>query len=194
MAFPGFEPDGLLATAPAFAHFDGSPIYSGHPCTRAELEDALVIAFPQSHTRAALFKQMELLLGLAAGHLPCLILVVSGEFVTNADDPHDIFVVIEVVGTEIENLDGNAQWLLDFVFDAGGRPFGADDELIVQTGIVRAYPPDHIKFDLGNAERMTQRYLASSPVPETDKGGYLEILECEGGLNELDEIFAPPAP
>jgi hypothetical protein len=31
--------------------------------------------------------------------------------------------------------------------------------------------------------------MAAGPIPDADSAGYLEILECERGLNDIDEIL-----
>jgi hypothetical protein len=159
-----------------------------------EVEDRFVTAYTDSVTRAALFHRMRMLVTTAHEHLPCVLVIASGEFVTDTTDPHDIFIVLNVPAEDIEGLEGKTQWLLDELFKDGEREFGDTDGLTVYTGIARAYPPGHHKFELGQAENRLQRFLASSPADGAESTGYLEILVCEGGLKEIHEILRPPAP
>ena len=149
-------------------------------------------SFPRSLTRPVLFKELERLIRLAKIHLDCILVMVSGEFVVDDQDPREIFVGLDVPGPELEGLGPDEHWLLDRLFDSSEWQWGENDELTVHSGIVRAYPVGHPKWDLGNAERMTQRHIASSPNGQGSVAGYLEIFECEGGLELLDEIFTPP--
>jgi hypothetical protein len=193
MAIPDFNNEGFLPPAAAFAFDDDDrPIFSGHACTLAEVEERFVTAYPDSLTRAALFQQLRLLVKKAKLYLNCFEIVISGEFVIRRESPKSIFVVLDVQGENIDRLDGEAQWELDALFNGRERRYGTDEDLTVYTGIIRAYPPDHEKFEMGNAERTVQRLMASSPVPEAEASGYLEVLDCEGGL--ANAIFNPPAP
>jgi len=98
------------------------------------------------------------------------------------ENPEDVYVILDVLGEVLDKLDGNSTWQFDFTFNAGEHRFGDDSELNVQTGLIRAYPPGHRKFEMGHAERSTQPHMAAQPLPGRN-GGYLEILECEGGVN-----------
>jgi hypothetical protein len=193
MAIPDFGDKGLLEPTAAFAEWRGKTIYSGHPCDLAEVKARFVGKYPQSLTRPALFGDLETHVDQVKKSLDCFLIVVSGEFVTDTENPHDIFVALDVVGEALDGLSGDEIWLLDRLFNAQERPWGSDDALTTYTGIMRAYPPDHLKFELGNSERMLQRHMASSPIPDVDSAGYLEILECERGLDLDDAIFTPPS-
>jgi len=114
--------------------------------------------------------------------LDCVLIIISGAFVTDMENPEDVYVILDVLGEVLDKLDGNSTWQFDFTFNAGEHRFGDDSELNVQTGLIRAYPPGHRKFEMGHAERSTQPHMAAQPLPGRN-GGYLEILECEGGVN-----------
>jgi hypothetical protein len=75
--------------------------------------------------------------------LPCFLIVVSGEFVTNYGEPQTMIVVLDVPGMDIEQLDGRSRWRLDALFNnTAGRKFGTTQTpLKVSSGIVRAYEP-----------------------------------------------------
>jgi hypothetical protein len=190
---PAFEHDGLLPAGMAFDEFEGKPILRGHDCFKDEAEETLVVAFAESVTRPALWRQFENLLGVVEQHFKCFLVLLSGEFVTNLTDPDNIHIVFELPGEAIEAAAGEIQWQMDWLFNSREQTFGTDHELTVQTGLVRAFAPGSAKFDVGNAERMVERHIASSPRLDSIDGGYLEILRCEGGLANAHAIFDSPA-
>ncbi len=185
----------MLPVAAAFDSEDeDEPVYSGHESTLVEVRSRFVDAHPESLTRPALWLQLEWLIDQAEAILPCFLVLVSGEFATNVTDPQVLFVVLDVPGEDLEMLQGNDRLLVDALFNNyGGREFGTTTTLTIRTGIVRAYPPQHGKFDLGNDERRVQRLLASDPVETDEDWGYVEILICAEGLEKVHEIFAPPS-
>jgi hypothetical protein len=191
MPIPAFGFDGFLPppTGAPFTEFeDWDAIPAGHPCSMVETEDRLVTAFPSSLTRAVLFHQLEMYMYQARQHLDCVLMVVSGAFTTDTCDPRDIFLVLEAPGDRLEALPGPAQFVLDSLFDDRQKPFGDDETLTVYTGIVRAFPPDHRKWEATKAARSVHRFQASSPEDRMNMG-YLEVLSCEEGSEDADALL-----
>ncbi len=194
MPVPSFRSDGYLPVGNVFGDVDGQPIYLGHDSSAAEIEARLVNAFPQSLTRPALFREFGYLRRLVLNHLNCVVLIVSGEFVTNRDDPQSLLVVLDVPGKQLDNLDPDSHWLFHRLFDSQEWAITEDADLKVQTGIVRAYPRGHVKFEVGVGEQRLQRYMAGYPTAETHVGGYVQVLECEGGVERLNELIGISSP
>ncbi len=194
MPIPSFRGDGFLPPGSVFADVDGDPIYLGHDTTADEIESRLVGGFPQSLTRPALFRELAHLRRLAMQYLDCILLIISGDFVTSRNDPESILVVLDVPGGELENLDADAHWLFTRVFDSQEWTLTDAADLKVQTGIVRAYPPGHVKHEIGITEQKLQRYMAGSPTPETRAAGYVQVLECEGGEDRINALIGVSPP
>lgn len=187
MAIPAFDGQGVLPAGPCFVDFQGEPIFAGHAATITEIEDRFVDCFPQSHTRPALFRELQRLHRLARKSLDCMTVLVSGEFVTNRETARDIHVILEVRGHDLDSLDSDAQWLLHRIFHSLEYKY-SDEDLTVNTGIVRAYPPGHANFEISEAERSLARLQAGSPIPDIDGAGYVEYLDCEGGWDNVSAL------
>lgn len=185
MAIPEFNNQGLLPHAVPFDHDDdGAPVYSGHDCTAAETESRFVTHYPNSTTRAALYQHVRQLVRIVKGlGLECVLMIVSGAFVTDQENPEDVFVVLDVPGDDLDKLDGDLAYQVNSIFNSGEQHYGEDSELTIQTGIIRAYAPGHRKFSMGHSERLTQRHMASEPL-EGREGGYLEIFGVRGGVEQ----------
>lgn len=195
VAIPAFDPDGLLPVGEPFDEVDGKSIFRGHDCEQAEAKNRFVVAFGESLTRPALWQQYENLVSFVEQYFDCFLVLLSGQFVTDVGDPEDLYVVFELPGQAIEALPGLLQWQLNFALNSQERSFAEHPsmDLTIHVGLVRAYPPGSSKFDVGNAERLVERHIASSPRGDSIDGGYLEILRCEGGLTDADAIFESPA-
>lgn len=90
-----------------------------------------------------------MLVGQAKKYLDCFQILISGVFVTQRDDPEDILVALDVPGDDLSRIAPEDIWTLHRFFNDGEYKFGNNDELVVDTRLVRAYAPDHGKFDVG---------------------------------------------
>jgi hypothetical protein len=179
MPIPGFDAEGLL---PVGNGADGI-VDRGHDCSYAEVEEHLVGRFPSSVTRPALFRELEVLAELARERFRCFTLLISGEFVTNSENPHSIYVAVDVLGDTVDHLEARDLWLMHRIFDSRNWEWGDDDALRTQTGFGRSYPENHHLSQVGVAERNLIRSLASMPADSGAEAGFLEIFDCEGGLD-----------
>jgi hypothetical protein len=190
MPIPGFRADGLLPPGEYFAEYMGTQVFQGHDVAGLdEIEDCFVSRFPQSVTRPVLFNELRNRVQEARDHLTCFQVLVSGEFVTSRVDPEDIFVALDVLALDWDELSSRRQWLLDRLFNSQEFQFTSQD-LKIYTEIVRAYPPTHAYFEVGYNERLHARFLAGSPVSDVDHAGYAEFMMCEGRWDDVASIFS----
>lgn len=187
MELPPFTLDGVLPLGAHFGDMDGTPVFSGLSSTADEVQSRFVVAYDDSMTRAKLFQEFLFLRETVMESLDCVTFLVAGEFVTAADDPQDVLVVLEAPADNLAKLAPRAQWTLNRLFNGEGWVIGKDDVLKVEARLVRSYPPEHLKFDLGLEEQKLARFLCGSPNEGTTQG-YVDILECEGVNQDIAEI------
>jgi hypothetical protein len=188
MAIPEFDERGLLPVGPVFASFDDELTFVGHDCSLAEIEDRFVHRYPQSHTRPALFNELRRLYEIARQHLDCLVIAVSGDFVTDRENASTLFVLLDVAGPDLDQLDSLALWLLNRLFHDSSWAF-TEEDLTIQTGIMRSYPEDHPRHEAGRSERTLQRLLAGRPIPDIEVAGHVQFVDCERGWDSGTQEF-----
>lgn len=176
MAVPAFGNDGMLPRGAVYGKADtGDEIYYGHSTTLEEISTRFVDAFPLSVTRSLLFRELHMLLEVVSSRLKWFSLWVSGAFVANVDNPKKIFVVLDTPGRHLADIAPHDGWLLGRLFtDATFCIDEYDEEFVLHTALRRAFPPGHLRYDVGYAEEMVTRDLAGHPYNDSE-GGYLEI-------------------
>jgi hypothetical protein len=187
MPIPPFESDGLLPVNPKTLILDGEQAHYGHDCALGEIEEAFVDAHPDSQLRPQLFREVRMLLGVAMQHVPCVTLLVSGEFVTNFDEPTSVYVGLIIHPTDISSV---GLWNLRRLFDSSSWEI-ANQEAQVFTGLSREFPPEDLRFAYGQTEQQILRVLAGTPTPDRE-AGYLELVECPEEVTTLAEIEGAP--
>jgi len=193
MPIPDFGNDGLLPPGRRFDEWQGTPIHWGHPCTFAEVEKRFDEDVVHSLTRPALVNEIGRILDFAKGHVDCFVLFISGALVTSGVDPRSAFIVLQVTGTEFEQLDRAERWFIQRFFGDLEYSWGESDELIMQTGLAITYPEGHHKHQESKTSAMIHRSIAGEPIPSEGAHGYLEILECDEGVDEIDTVTTAPA-
>lgn len=191
MALPAFNADGLLPPGTYLGDQDGEQVFLGHDCTVVEAEARFVAAFPNSLTRPSLWRQFQNYRTVAHVELECVTIYVSGEFVTDVEDPTHIHIALIIPRVELQKLTSGCQWQLDMLFNGREFEFGTAQSLTVTTDFCRTTGDDDLHFDAAQVELMHSRFVAGSPRSDDDEGGYLEIFECEGG-SPIDAISAAP--
>lgn len=187
MPIPAFDSQGVLPVGNLFGEHDSLFVYRGHDATLAEVEDRFVTHYPQSATRAKLFSELEQLVTVAQTHFSQFNVGVSGTFVSNDVDPTELFMFIEVLGAQVDQLSGHSTWLVFRLFDDCEWTLTAGEEVSVTTALVRSYPEDHSDYLLYSAERMLQFYMASYFDSARGPSGYLEVFMFPEGVNDTVE-------
>jgi hypothetical protein len=110
-----------------------------HAATTAEIEAALVDAFPASARRRPLFEQWRTLNAAIEHFVAIREQWLDGSYVTTKLDPRDVDVVSIVNGSELEGLDAVEEMLLvGLVSGHASRDLHGCDSFLVAE-----YPPGH---------------------------------------------------
>lgn len=187
---PDFDASGYLPHGDPYGANDGVPVYLGHDADLPEIRHRFVGKYPDSFTRDKLHAEFQHLFDIATTLLPCITVYLSGEFVTNVEDPESVFVALDAPAGDLDGLEPEALWVLMRLFQS--EYVITQHHLKVETALVRAYPPDNARFAWSDAERLFHREAAGTPNPQTDPDGgrgYVQIIHCEGGWNTLAPIF-----
>jgi hypothetical protein len=194
ISIPPFDGTGLLPFGQRFGDYDDEIIYCGHSASLQETYDAFVGgAFSSSLTRPALYRELAMLFALASEHLNAFTLLVSGEFVVDRVEPKTIFVVLEVLGSELGNSGSLWSWLLHRIYDAGTMEIGDDDTLTINTALTQLYPPGHPRYEVGLKQQNLNRRDLGEPIPVI-QAGYVEIdIVPEGRFeDDLEKLEGAP--
>jgi len=179
MSVPPFDHRGYLPpSAIVVGMVDDVALYGGHNATFIEVEDALVDRVPSSVTRPRLFHEVEMFAGLASRYFNCINVHIGGDFVTQAIDPKDVVIVLDVGAAQMDTLESFDQWLLYRMFDGRNAQLNG---ICIYTSLIVRYPDGHPLFEEGVRRLRAALWNAT----EIEDAGHIEVHQCREGV--LDE-------